>query len=126
MYRGALVVATSVNNIVFSFSQLLKVFQNLVGNALKFCGLQKPTVHISCRQVECQWLFLVRDNGIGIDPNAQDRIFDIFARAHTMEAYPGTGIGLSLCKRIVERHGGRIWVTSQPNHGATFYFTMPM
>ncbi len=111
--------------------QLEQLFQNLLGNALKFHGPQAPQIHVSVRRLargENQegdgWLFAVRDNGIGIDPRDTERIFAIFQRLHSRDAYPGSGIGLAICRRIVERHGGRIWVESQPGHGSTFYFTL--
>ena len=106
-------------------TQLIQLFQNLIGNAIKFRGEQSPRVHVSAVRKDKDWVFAVRDNGIGIDPEFAQRIFVIFQRLHTSADYPGTGIGLALCKKIVERHGGRIWVESQPGHGATFYFTWP-
>jgi len=106
-------------------TQLAQVFQNLVGNAVKFRGAEPPRVHVEARREEGHWLFSVRDNGIGIDPEFRDRIFLIFQRLHTRREYPGTGIGLALCKKIVERHGGRLWVESEPGRGSTFFFTLP-
>jgi chemotaxis family two-component system sensor kinase Cph1 len=106
--------------------QLTQLFQNLIGNAIKFHGDQKPEIHVGCKKLETHWQFSVRDNGIGIDPQFKDRIFVIFQRLHTRDKYPGYGIGLSICKRIIERHGGRIWVESQKGQGSTFYFTFPI
>lgn len=105
-------------------TQLLQLFQNLIANAIKYQGSQPPEVQIEARYREGEWLFSVRDNGIGIDPKHGDRIFQIFQRLHTREEYPGTGIGLAICKRIVERHHGHIWVESEPSRGAIFYFTL--
>ncbi|MGB2723471.1 MAG: ATP-binding protein [Nitrospira sp.] len=104
--------------------QLAQLFQNLLSNAVKFGGAQPPRIHISAKQTDGEWLFSVRDHGIGLDPQYADRIFVIFQRLHTREEYPGTGIGLAICKKIVERHGGRIWVESELGKGATFYFTL--
>jgi light-regulated signal transduction histidine kinase (bacteriophytochrome) len=107
-------------------SQLTQLLQNLIGNAIKFRSPERPClVHVGADQEEGQWVLSVRDNGIGIAPRHHDRIFEIFQRLHTREKYPGTGIGLAICKRIVERHGGRIWVQSQPGEGTTFWFSIP-
>lgn len=106
-------------------SQLIQVFQNLIGNAIKFHGSEPPTIHISAKRDAEQWIFSVRDNGIGIAPEHTDKIFAVFKRLHGDSAYPGTGIGLAITKRIVERHGGRIWAESEPHVGSTFYFTLP-
>ena len=105
--------------------QLTSVFQNLLGNALKFHGSEPPAVHVSASSGNNEWIFSVHDNGIGIDPRFDDRIFVIFQRLNERNAYAGTGIGLAICKRIILRHGGRIWVESQVGQGATFYFTLP-
>ncbi|MCT7976799.1 PAS domain S-box protein [Laspinema olomoucense] len=105
-------------------TQLLQLFQNLIANAIKYRGLLIPEVQIEARHIEGEWLFSVQDNGIGIDPKHGDRIFQIFQRLHTREEYAGTGIGLAICKRIVQRHRGHIWVESEPDHGAIFYFTL--
>ena len=104
--------------------QLTQLFQNLIGNAIKFRGERRPEIHVGARREQGHWLFWVRDNGIGIAPEYAERIFLIFQRLHTRKKYDGTGIGLAICKKIVERHGGRIWIESQPNQGATFYFTI--
>lgn len=105
--------------------QLIRVFQNLVGNAIKFCGENTPRVDVGAEETSDHWRFSVRDNGIGIDPEYAERIFVIFQRLHTRTEYPGTGLGLAITKRIVERHGGRIWLESQLGDGSTFLFTIP-
>jgi chemotaxis family two-component system sensor kinase Cph1 len=105
--------------------QLRQLFQNLIGNALKFHGSEAPRIHVSAAQDGGMWRFGISDNGIGIDPQFADRIFVIFQRLHTRQDYPGSGIGLAICKKIVERHGGRIWVDSREGAGSTFYFSLP-
>ena len=107
------------------YRQIVRLFQNLVSNALKFRGADLPRVIIGARERDADWRFAVKDNGIGIDPRFHQRIFGMFQRLHTAEEYPGTGVGLALCKRIVEGHGGEIWVHSAPGEGSTFFFTVP-
>jgi PAS domain S-box-containing protein len=107
-------------------NQLIQLFQNLIGNAMKFRKPDTPPlVHVSAKRGEAEWIFSVRDNGIGISPEYYDRVFLIFQRLHTRQEYPGTGIGLALCKRIIERHNGHIWVESVPGEGTIFFFTIP-
>jgi signal transduction histidine kinase len=105
--------------------QLMQVFQNLVENALKFRGTDAPRIHLEVQSHNSDWVFAVHDNGIGIDPVYFNRLFVIFQRLHTRRRYPGNGIGLAICKRIVEHHGGRMWVESIPGQGSTFFFTLP-
>ena len=105
--------------------QLIQLFQNLIGNAIKFRSASHPDIHVIAVRQHNVWQFAISDNGIGIDKQYVQRIFLIFQRLHTREQYPGTGIGLSLCKKIVERNNGKIWVESQPGNGSTFYFTIP-
>ncbi|TAE58266.1 MAG: GAF domain-containing protein [Nostocales cyanobacterium] len=106
-------------------TQIMQLFLNLIGNAIKFRSYEPPQIHIGAERLEDDWLFSVRDNGIGIDPQFSDRIFIIFQRLHTRDEYPGTGMGLAICKKIIECHRGKIWVESQLGQGATFYFTIP-
>ena len=123
---GAQVLYERLPTIVADGSQLAQVFQNLIGNAIKFRGAEAPVIRIGALQKGRQWVFSVADNGIGIAPEHAETIFVIFKRLHTRAEYPGSGIGLSICKKIIERQGGKIWVESQPGQGARFKFTLPV
>jgi PAS domain S-box-containing protein len=123
---GALITTDDLPRVRADESQLTMVFQNLINNGIKFHnGQHLPCVHISAHLQNGCWCFSVRDNGIGIDTKYTDKVFLVFQRLHTRKEYPGTGIGLALCKRIIDRHGGRIWFESSPGQGATFFFTIP-
>jgi light-regulated signal transduction histidine kinase (bacteriophytochrome) len=123
---GAEVTHDPLPTVMADAVQLAQVFQNLIANAVKFRREgAPPRVHVAAEPEGRMWAFSVADNGIGIDPEQVDRLFRIFQRLHTQEEYEGLGIGLALCRRIVTRHGGRIWVTSKPDVGSTFYFTLP-
>jgi signal transduction histidine kinase len=119
------VVCGTLPSILADEVQLGQVFQNLINNAIKFRSEQPPRVEIGADLAEGRWRFSVRDNGIGMEMENAGRIFNMFQRLHTREKYEGTGIGLAISKRIVERHSGRIWCESEPGKGSTFYFTMP-
>ena len=122
---GAVITQGELPTVLGDEVQLLQLFQNLIGNAIKFRGHAAPCVHVAAQPAEEGWCFSVADNGIGIAPEYFERIFVLFQRLHGRREYPGTGIGLALCKRIVERHGGRIWVESMPGRGSVFRFTLP-
>lgn len=135
----AIVTHDPLPEVMADATQLIQVFQNLIGNAIKFCRHQQPRIHIGVAKPDAnpdgeslnvipsvdEWLFWVRDNGIGLESQYTERIFIIFQRLHGRDKYPGTGIGLAICKKIIERHGGRIWVESKLGEGSTFYFTIP-
>jgi len=127
-HSGARVVFDGLPTVLGDKVLLGQLFQNLIGNAIKFRGEAPPEVQVNAvaepDSEETLWRFCVRDNGIGIDPDFSGRIFKVFQRLHTRQEYPGTGIGLAICKRIVERHGGRLWLESSPGNGAAFYFTL--
>jgi light-regulated signal transduction histidine kinase (bacteriophytochrome) len=120
----ATITNDSLPTVMGDETQLLQLFQNLIGNAIKFRGDQPVKVHVSVEPHKGKWLFRVSDTGIGIEPQYAERVFVIFQRLHNRATYPGTGIGLAICKKIVERHGGRIWVESKPGAGATFCFLL--
>lgn len=105
--------------------QMIQLFQNLLGNALKYCKDRSPKIQLSVQRGTAEWVFLVSDNGIGIESQHLQRIFEIFKRLHTAQEYPGNGIGLAICQRIVALHGGQIWVCSEPGKGSTFFFSIP-
>jgi light-regulated signal transduction histidine kinase (bacteriophytochrome) len=123
---GALVTYDSLPTIMMDETQLVQVFQNLIGNAIKYRRAEPPLVHVSVtRNGGNEWVFSVRDNGMGMEPKYFERIFILFQRLHGQKEFEGTGIGLAMCKKIVNRLGGRIWVESQPTKGSTFYFALP-
>jgi PAS domain S-box-containing protein len=121
---GAIITHGPLPTVQGDVTRIGQVLQNLIGNALKFRGQDLPRIHVSAQREGQYWRFAIQDNGIGIDPKQAGRLFQVFQRLHTRSEYPGTGIGLAICKKIVERHGGRIWVESTPGEGATFYFTI--
>ena len=122
---GALVTHDPIPVVLADETQLVQLFQNLIGNAVKYHGREIPAVHVSAvRNGGGRWMFSVRDNGLGIDPQYFEKIFGMFQRLHRRDEFAGTGIGLAICKKIVERHGGKISVASEPGHGSTFRFSL--
>ncbi len=113
-------------DVIADNTQLIQVFQNLIINGIKFHSEEAPKIHVSAERKANEWVFSVRDNGIGIEPQYSEKIVEVFKRLHKKEEYPGTGIELSICKKIIERHSGRIWVESELGKGSTFYFTLPI
>jgi light-regulated signal transduction histidine kinase (bacteriophytochrome) len=122
---GAAVISTPLPRVRMFEFQLHQVFQNLIGNAIRYRRSNAPRINVSAEQRGHEWLFSVQDNGIGIEPQFKEKIFGIFKRLHNSAEYPGTGMGLAICERIIERAGGRIWVESEPGCGSTFFFTVP-
>jgi PAS domain S-box-containing protein len=134
---GAVIESGPLPTVPIDEVQLIQLFQNMIGNSIKYRSGEQPRISIMAEQIEKSsvpiphpvtgrdWLFMIKDNGIGIDPKYSERIFQIFQRLHGRDKYPGTGIGLALCKKIVEHHGGRLWVESETGSGSTFYFTIP-
>lgn len=123
---GAMVTCDSLPVVLGDRWQLVQLMQNLLGNALIYRrNSHPPAVHVSATRQGTEWVFSVRDDGIGIDPKYHERIFEIFRRLHDQQEYPGTGIGLAICRRVVQGHGGRIWLESEPGRGSIFYFSIP-
>lgn len=123
---GAKVTWDALPKVTAAELQLVQLFQNLVGNAIKYRGERVPRIHVAAQSTALEWIFSVADNGIGIEAKYFDRIFVIFQRLHGRGEYEGTGIGLAICKRILQQQGGRIWVESEPGVGSTFYFALPV
>jgi light-regulated signal transduction histidine kinase (bacteriophytochrome) len=122
---GAQIDSGQLPTVPGNSAQLGQVFQNIVGNAIKFHGTEVPRIRILAKRKGDEWEFSVADDGIGIAPDRNDDVFVAFTRLHTRDEYPGNGIGLAICKKIIERHNGRIWVESEPGEGTTFKFTLP-
>jgi light-regulated signal transduction histidine kinase (bacteriophytochrome) len=121
----AKVIYNSLPTISGDKTQIIQLFQNLINNAIKFCKTESPEIHIEAKEEHDHWLISVHDNGIGFEQQYANRIFEPFKRLHTQAQYPGNGMGLTICKRIVERHNGKIWVESETGKGTTFFFTLP-
>ena len=125
MENNAQITHDPLPTIIGDPSQINQLLQNLIANAIKFHGDEPPKIHISAEESGDEWIIGVSDEGIGIDPDHQEQIFRIFKRLHTREEYAGTGIGLAICKRIIDKHNGKIWVESELGKGSNFYFTIP-
>ena len=123
--NSAVVTHDELPTVTADVTLMTELLQNLISNAIKFHSQEPPLVHISAQQAGSEWVFSVQDNGIGIDAKYLDRIFAIFQRLHPSDQYAGSGIGLAVCKRVAERHGGRIWCESEPGKGTTFFFSVP-
>ena len=123
--KGAIITQDALPTVFVNRMHLVQVFQNLISNSLKFCEVT-PRIHVGVERHGREWVFSVRDNGIGIAPEHRERIFQIFQRLHGRDKYSGTGIGLAICKKIVEQSDGRIWVESEPGEGSTFFFSLPV
>lgn len=121
---SASVIADPLPEVTGDRSQLVQLLLNLVGNAIKYRSAASPEIHVTVQDTGDAWQFAVRDNGIGIAPRHQQQVFEIFKRLHDQKTYPGTGIGLAICRRVVDRHGGKLWVESTPGEGSTFFFTI--
>jgi len=124
--KNALILGDPLPKLKINSLQITQVLQNLISNGIKYSGEKPPEIHISARQENQKWIFSISDNGIGIDPQYKERVFMIFKRLHSKNQYPGTGIGLATCKKIVQQHGGEIWVESEPQKGAAFHFSLPV
>jgi light-regulated signal transduction histidine kinase (bacteriophytochrome) len=122
---GATITHDPLPKIIANDDRMLQVLQNLIGNAIKYRGKEPPKIHVSAQNRDDEWIFSVRDNGIGFDMKYAERIFGVFQRLHSHAAIPGTGIGLATCKRIIDAHEGRIWAESVPGEGSTFSFALP-
>jgi PAS domain S-box-containing protein len=123
--NGALITRTALPKVGIHEFQLEQVFQNLIGNAIRYRSSESPRINVTAERQGNEWLFSVQDNGIGIDPRYKEQVFGIFKRLHSASEYSGTGMGLAICQRIIERTGGRIWVESELGKGSTFFFTLP-
>ena len=124
MCNTAQITSGELPEVMGDRSQLEQLLLNLVGNAIKYRGPAAPVIHVAVESTRDEWLVSIRDNGIGIAPKHHQQVFEIFKRLHDLKEYPGTGIGLAVCRRVVNRHGGKIWVESNAGEGSVFYFTL--